>query len=314
MNEEMDYKIRSYLKGRLSGEEAAFFEQEIAEDEALRKEVTLQRFEMEGRERLVKEDLFKKMAQWDEEEAAQAKTPHKPTSKWWWWMRVLVPVLLVGVLVWYLLDHKNRSERLEPKQSIEKSEDKLKEDLQQRQLQEEKSRNEPPQVNNTKTRKSPLEPIHVQDVELEAIAVKMHQEEEEMIGNNARTTKNDNLSLQQAKKLFKAGSYPEVIAQLQEINDPQDTINYRESKKLLGHSYFALGEYSPAAGAFRDIVNQRYSSDQAHPAEWYLLLCLLPKYSKNKIEADQLLNEILTTSHNFKQRAQQLKIEIEKRE
>jgi TolA-binding protein len=310
MNEEMDYKIRSYLKGRLSGEEAALFEQEIAEDEALRKEVTLQRFEMEGRERLVKEDLFKKMAQWDEEETARPK----PRSKWWWWMRVLVPVLLIGGLVWYLLNNKDRSERLEPKQSIEKSEDNLKEDLQQRQLQEEKSTNESPQVNNTKTRKSPLDPIQIQDADLEAIAVKMHQEEEEMIGNNARTTKNDNLSLQQAKKLFKAGSYPEVIAQLQEINDPQDTINYRESKKLLGHSYFALGQYSPASGAFRDIVNQSYSSDQAHPAEWYLLLCLLPNYSKNKIEAGQLLNEILTTAHNFKQRAQQLKIEIEKRE
>lgn len=108
----MDYKIMSYLKGRLSAEEAALFEKEIADDAALRKEVTLQRFEMEGMESLVREDLLKKVAQWKVEEADKGNEEHRtnPKSPWWGklrnWIMLSIILACLALITISIISHE----------------------------------------------------------------------------------------------------------------------------------------------------------------------------------------------------------------
>lgn len=314
MNEEMDYKIRSYLKGRLSGEEAALFEQEIAEDEALRKEVTLQRFEMEGRERLVKEDLFKKMAQWDEEEA---KTPPKTSSKWWWWIRLVVPVLLVGVVVVFLIRNYNLPLGSPNPSETNPMEDGRKNPIQVPETEKEPVREktpekEPPIANDNKIPNKLLLPLNVTEEKIASIVDPLHETE---INKLEGTTRGGaSATIGKADGLFKDEKYLDVIQLLQQIKyNPQDTVNFHGNKELLGHSYFALERYEEAAQAFRDIVAQNYGAEFSHPAEWNLLLSLLPNLTKNRAEVDRLLQKMLKTEHIFTPQAEKLRADLNSR-
>lgn len=313
----MDYKIMSYLKGRLSAEETALFEKEIADDAALRKEVALQRFEMEGMESLVKEDLFKKIAKWEEEETGQAKTPPKTNSKWWRWLRILVPVLLVVVVVVFLIriynppsGSANPSEanpveegRKNPVQVPETEKEPVREKIPEK---------EPPIAKDNKVPNQSLLPPNITEEQIASIVKPLHEAEVDKLEGTTRG--GASATVGKADGLFKEGKYLEVIQLLEQAKyDSQDTVNFQGNKELLGHSYFAWGRYAEAAQAFRDIVAQNYGAEFTHPAEWNLLLCLLPNLAKNRAEVDRLLGKMLTTEHIFTPQAKRLQAEMNRR-
>ena len=63
-NKHIFNRIENYLKGNLSIEETAAFEKEIAVDIELAELVELHRFEQEGIEQLIEEDLRQKVKHW----------------------------------------------------------------------------------------------------------------------------------------------------------------------------------------------------------------------------------------------------------
>ncbi len=64
-HDQINKKIDDFLKGKLSDEEMALFEMEMAKDEHLKAEVDLYRAEHEVMNQLVKEKLHGNMAKWD---------------------------------------------------------------------------------------------------------------------------------------------------------------------------------------------------------------------------------------------------------
>ena len=71
--DDINERVENYLKGRLSPEDSKRFEEQINTNAELATEVDLIRMEHEVMNQLVKEDLFKQMAQWDAEEALPSK-------------------------------------------------------------------------------------------------------------------------------------------------------------------------------------------------------------------------------------------------
>jgi anti-sigma factor RsiW len=77
MNEEaLNEKIETYLRGKLNPEDAQKLEADMAHNSQLAELVEKLRFEKEGREVIIENDLRAKMAQWLKDEIAPIPKPN----------------------------------------------------------------------------------------------------------------------------------------------------------------------------------------------------------------------------------------------
>jgi hypothetical protein len=307
----MDKKIRSFLKGRLSEEEASAFKKEIAEDDTLRKAVDLQRKEIAVFEYWLKEDLKNKLAQWDKEDA-QEQTPEARKTQGWktkWWLFLGLFILLTSALVFYKFKTAPvdlPKKKSKPKAPIEQS--KESQPLPNNQDIKTNSITEPPQaIKNPDETKKLVTPARQK--ELLALAVDLHQEGVSTLDLSGR---NIDQKLTQAESLFEKQLYKDVIELLQKQSiDPQQAEQYLTQQELLGHSFFMEGKYDEAAKAFQNIAAQGHEASISHPAEWNMLLSWLSDYNKNHKKIDSLLKKMLDDPHVYGPQAKELKNKLD---
>ncbi len=311
MHTEIDKKIRSFLKGRLSEEEASAFKKEIAEDDTLRKAVDMQRKEIAVFEYWLKEDLKNKLAKWDKEDAKKEATqePMYQTNRFVLWP--FLGLLILLALVWYFYPKNEKSpvvpqEKIKPKAPIKKS--KELESTPNNQGSKERIITEPPQAIKNTDKSKKLMPSAQQE-ELVALASDLHHMELSTLDLSGR---NIDQKLTQAESLFEKQLYKDVIELLQkQAIDFQQKEQYLTQQELLGHSFFMEGKYDEAAKAFQNIAAQGHEADISHPAEWNMLLSWLSDYNKYRKKIDSLLKKMLDAPHVYGPQAKELKNKLD---
>lgn len=304
----MDYsdtlfdKIETYLRGKMSAAEAAAFERQIAADPELAELVEMQRFEQDGLEFLLEEDLKKKIDIW-KTSPPPGMTPPRSRGRSWWVWAILLLAVFVAVGIW-CFSNKIETPVTAPTQQ---------------QTPPPVSTKEKPIAETETTPKTPPEtqpPPKNERSRYLAISTGAYKQPEDFNGKLKSTEPanpaTDN-PLDEGIRLYTIKEYEKAIQAWEKIT-PQDD-QYALAQKWMGHALYKLGvkngDFAPAAAIFQAMADKKTNdSAQQDEAEWYLLLCLLPDYPQHKKQVDDLLLKMTKMeSHSYHDDA----IEIQKK-
>jgi tetratricopeptide (TPR) repeat protein len=303
-------KIEAYINNALSPAEKKAFEADIANDDDLATAVQMHRLEHDGMERILETDLRKKMKLWETEvpppnEKVQ-EIPTKPRFR----KRIVLAVLgllTLFVVYFFLLKSAPKVElpKIEPRKY-----DSTGTPLNLPVIDSSK----PPVVVNEKTPsvQTPEKPIikdnneqipkkedvivqnndnqtpETTDTQYMALVEEVYKEP----SSSAIRGSSSNNTLSDASDAFYDKNYQKAIDLVKNV--PNTDAQYAKSLVITGHAYFKLKQYKKAIPAFQDLIKigKPYSED----AEWYLILCYLTDYSKNKSTIDLGLKAILSNA------------------
>lgn len=292
-------KIERYLRGELSEEENLAMEKAIAEDPDLAEELEFQQLELDAMELILEDKLRSKMESW--------KQSPPPPSKggiggYRFWIAGVLALGLIAFGVWFWQSQPVKSiEKIttkptKPTKPVEKeSEDKPK----------------PPIAIEDQPKdpiKDPIEDaIKIPKIDIASTSLAMTTYELPVELNESLRSPEEGTSslLASGKKAFSAKDYPGAVNELDKIQASTGEEIYLNAQELLGHAYFLNKQYSQAAKVFSFLAKNQDSNISRQDAEWYLLLSLLPNYSKNKAQIETLLNAMLepTNYHNHQGQA-----------
>lgn len=288
-NERLFYKIEDFLDGKLPPGEAAAFEREIAADPSLAEQVKLHRFERQGMEYLVEKELIRKLKEW--ETHPPEEKPPKKNNGLKWGLGLLAAVVAAAFFFLYPgPDPDSRAPADEEEQE------------------EQPSRPEGPVAGAENG--FPLPSPGQAETELQALSHSSYVFPDNLGSGLRSTGGSDEGSLLAAGKAALAGGHPEqAILEFSKIGPAQSPAEYELAEEYLAHAYYLDGQYGNAARIFRSIADES-SLLTRERAQWFLVLSLIPDYSRNKTEVDGLLGEMAKPGHNFRTDAQALKARL----
>lgn len=312
-DEQLFFKIEDYLRGKLTPEEVAAFEQEIAADAELAELVKMQRFEREGLEFFMGENLRTKIKEWetspptfDEPSGSTPKNQRK------WWIGLLTVVLLSVTVFLILKDKFSIKENIPATKQTPLLHDDIQQEI-EKPLPTENSipiaeEERKPTEGKTDNKQQANDRY---ENKLIALATSAHELPSNFFPDNQRSSSSIEKSpLAAAVAIFKQANpdYKKVISELMKINQKQFPQEYDKAQEMLAHAYFNDAQYDKAASIFQKMTEQDLLQAEHDQAEWFLLLSLIPDYVKQKSRVDNLLEKIANTKyHEFAKEALILK-------
>lgn len=301
-------KIENYLRGKMSAAEAADFERQIAADPELAEMVDMQRFEQDGLEFLLEEDMKRKIEAWKTTPPPGAGGAQSSGRQWQKWVAGLLVVLVATGLFFFLINDNARPADGQP---VEQSGDGPAPTDEKKETPLNQDENKVDENRPTPSRLQAKVPGGPQRQLAYAESVKDEKED-----GGIRTTvseKNDTTVLSAAIRALADTNYNAAIRELLKINAKEHPKEYHLARRLLGRAYFKAGRYADAAGVFQSIAASNKAPAVKDKAEWDLLLSLLSDYPAQKAKAEKLLDEITATAgHRYAKRARELKAELAK--
>ena len=323
MNEKELYdKIEAYLREDLSAADKKAFDAEIASNPLLAEQVEMHRFEWDGMEVILENDLRAKMVQWQEEgkkgeiilpSVKEVKNRIIPIEKGkttvrrlYYGLAIAASItLLLGALLWVFTKPNPISDVVKndaSKDTIARlplptpKSDKENTPI----VQMDKKPIEPPVTLPKQESPKPIVPNNetnrVDETTYIAFAEDAYKEDVpdyESI-NTTRSGGNNVPLLEEAGKAYDSKDFTKVISLLKNTLALDENFNALE---LLAHSYFQQKQYKLALPLFKDLL--RLSGKRTHgKSEWYLLLCYLTNYSHYKSEFAVLSQKILANSEH----------------
>lgn len=311
-NEQLFDKIENYLKGNLPADEAAAFEREVEADPGLAEMVDMHRFEREGMEFLVEENLKEKIKKWE------AHPPGKGNGRrgggfYWGWGIGLIAIALVAFFTFFFDRSAPPEEGAAP--GLETPElDQQPEQNITPPVESQTHSKDIPIANEDKQGKEPSATEEPQEPQNEylALAESFHSLPDNLSTRlkSSETESTENI-LAPGLKAFGEGRFDLAIQEFSKISPELNPAEYQLAREYLAHAYFEEGQYAKAAEIFEAIANQ--SSMLTHDrAEWYLLLSFLPDYSHNEAKVNALIEKMLDPdySHNYYSKAAELKEQL----
>jgi tetratricopeptide (TPR) repeat protein len=292
-------KIEAYLFNELSPTERQAFEKEIANDETLAKKVDLHRLEHLAMGRMVENNLRQKMYAWEEEYQAHEINKNKLNAFKFSWkigIGIIGIVAFLASIIYYSLYKKSTKTDTTPTQKADTTIQSISPIAQA-----------PPPASTQKTEDRKQNDILRQSKENNRDEIYYMTYAENLYKEPSLSTlrgSNPNTLLLEANDAFIDKDYQKVVAILKDIEplDPQ----YAETKVILAHSYFKLKQYEKAQLIFKELI--KTGNPYTEDAEWFLLLCYLTNFSKNKKNIDINLQNILKDSlHKHYNQAQELR-------
>lgn len=289
-------KVERYLRGELSEEENLAMEKAIAEDPDLAEELEFQQLELDAMELILEDKLRGKMESWKQLPPPPSKGGNGGYRFW------IAGVLVLGLItfgVWFW--------QSQPVKSIEKSTTEPTKPVEE----ESEAKPKPPIAIEDQSNdpiKDPIEDaikIPKIDVASTSLAMTTYELPAELSESLRSPEEGTSSQLASGKKAFSAKDYTGAVNELNKIQASAGDEVYLYAQELLGHAYFLNKQYSQAAKVFSFLAKNQDSNTSRQDAEWYLLLSLLPNYSKNKAQIETLLNAMLepTNYHNHQGQA-----------
>lgn len=277
--------IEAYLDNALSAEEKTAFEQALANDQELAKELAVYQLEREGQELLLEADLREKLLQWtsiDEEGDPQPaapesnKTEARKNRRNWRFLLLLGSFVFLIVLVYvYWSDNKSDTRQISPPNTPAPS--------QQNEKNSPASEKNIPIADNkqpggTPSKLPPAEKPSLNTDQQIALAYYENSDLADLVRGNGASGTNATL-LQTAKEDFRNKKYQEVISSLQAI--PTSDPYYWQVQELMGHALFKMKRFNESATIFNKIFNNN-NNERGENAQWYLALSLLAQGKTNE--------------------------------
>lgn len=312
IDENLFEQIEAYLGGKLPQEEEERFEQQIAADPELQELVEKHRFEREGLEYLVQEDLLEKITKWE----AEMPSVQLPNVRKKWWRGGGLGVLAVILLIagWWLLGNDNQlpvDNPLPPELPEESAPAPIREETQ------EKPVVTTPDAPETKVQKD--ENPAKRFPEYLAISKNNYTVPEYFNGSNIRNTP-DGSVLSRVDSLIldfnKAKNKDEnnlLILELRKLKPEEVPQQYELAQELLGHAYYKAKRFAEAAAVFQSLMEETPIPGFREQFEWYLLLSLIPDYPEHRQLVNNLLTEMIdrNPAHGFKASAIKLRQKLD---
>ncbi len=292
-------KIDAYLKGHLSNEETAAFEQDIAADTALAQQVARQRVHLEALDILLEDDLRAKMKNWETE------IDDKPLSSNKWKNGVLLLITFAVLLGLYFL--------FKPKNDMDLPNNLNKEDsliidknnidtLQTKPNPTIPTQNKSPFLNKSvlpsptksdakkpivKAQTLPNDLLETTNEDLALVLIDLEN-------NTVRRDTQSNRLMSETYRLLKQKDYSKALNVLKNVSNTEGVF-------LRGITYFLNGQYLKALPIFEDLVkNDGFGRKET--AEYYAALCLLANGQKQ--EGVQHLTKIASDNgHQYTNKA-----------
>lgn len=291
-------KVEAYVKNRLSPEEKAAFEQELAQDPVLRAAVAEARLALEVANLLIREetrgwiDKWSDNDDWPELQQPAPAAPRPPlfSAQFYRWMAVAAALLLAPAAYWFFSNQENTANLAF---SEKKNESAQNPDRPQVTTQDSSARIIPP----AKKQDNPAQPTRRADARLIAMAENGFQYRNAEVflrGNQSGrpATTQDALSRATEALRNKQWRLAVQIAEAVPVSDPQ----YADARLLLGQVFFQQKQYAAATQSIQQAIQTgKVPVDQAN---WNLLMTLLAQYGARKQEADKLLQSILNDPEN----------------
>lgn len=310
-DKQLFFKIEDYLRGKLPPEEAAAFEREIAADAELAETVEMHRFEREGLEFMLGENLRAKIKEWEKSPPAlneSASAPQKNYRKWW--IGLLTVALLSGTVFLFLKEKSSTKGNFPARDVTPLPADTLRQKTENPSVLPENSipiagENDKPAEKEPAGKQPQKERYRP---ELIALATSAHELPSNFFPDNQRSTGGGEKSpLAPAVEAFQQAKpdYKKAIAELLKINQKQFRQDFGKAQEMLAHAYFMDGQYDKAAAIFQKMTEQNLPAAEHDQAEWYLLLSLVPDYDEQKKRVDNLLEKMTAKGglHEYRQEA-----------
>lgn len=292
----LNEQLEKYVRGQLSPSEAAALEQNIANDPELQEQLRLHQLELESHEYLLREQLRQNVKKWVAEAPIATRLVQPGLMKKKWPFVLLITAILAVVGIWHF-EQNQKKESASPSHQ-EKAEQ---------------------TTTPIATTELPIEKVEAPTETLNPPAerrllalVQSVYKEPQHIG--AATLRGTNTSAQSSDPMsagiraFQAGRYRLSIKEFDKIKPQADSSQYALALEWQAHAWFKLGlktgDFSAATGLFQSIADQKTEDIAQDRAEWYLTLCLVAGYPKQKERVDQQLRDIIEQEfHSFREDA-----------
>lgn len=292
-------KIDAYLKGHLSKEETAAFEQDMAADTALAQQVARQRLHLEALDLLLEDDLRAKMKNWETE------MDDKPVaSNNWKKGGFLIITIAVLLGLYFLFKPKNNIDlpaHLNKKDSLILEKNNI-DTLQIKPNPTVPSQNEPSFPNKSELPSPPKSDAKKPIVKAQTLPNDLLETTNEDLAlvlidlenNTVRRDTQSNRLMSETYRLLKQKDYSKALNVLKNVSNTEGVF-------LRAVTYFLNGQYTNALPVFENLVkNDGFSRTET--AEYYAALCLLENGQKQ--EGAQRLTKIATDNgHQYANKA-----------
>ena len=321
MNQAQSDKIDDYLKGKLEGDALTAFEQDLAQDSDLAKQVELFQLEKRGVDVLVEKDLRLKMQAWqrqvrpkNEEKTSRNnrdRNNREGGKRLWFLVGLSVFIAMIALVLYFNFENKepNNIKTQEQKpvdlpsenqdKSIEKPLEKPVETLQkplekivekQQPIVKNTPKNKDFKANNNEIHKgNKTDEQSIKQTNIEKLALNLY-DKPDFSKETLKGTTAENEVLLPLFQAWKSQDFNQVIAlSIKAQNDPNRSIQIKE---ILGHAYFKTRQYGEAEKVFSTLAITDVG-ETGEKAAWYRVLCLvaLKKTTEAKTELAAILKE-----------------------
>ncbi len=299
-------QIERYISGKLSAEETAQLEREIAADPSLADLVELHRLENAAIDHAIAETLRPQVQEWVDSSGSFAQSRQLKNKKWWLGLLGLGCLIAIGTI--YLNMNDTPGELLTPEtpSSIPEQEIAIPPDEQKKSDEPDSPQKEVPEKDKIQSDK-PLNPYQVAAIEriappsLSDIELKSPDEE---------LPSNDSNPLIAAKTAYTEGKYNEALYHANRIQPDHPQYDYVREMQALAN--FQLGKFEYAAREFLELLNKKTFGFKDR-LEWNLVLCYLAQYPEKKEQFEKFLKIILEDpEHPYLKHALDLQRKMEK--
>lgn len=296
MNQEIYDRIEDYINGKLKGNALTTFEQILAQDDTLAKEVEIFRLEKKGVQLLVEDDLRKKMQTWKANHVIKnpAATEGGSVLNIKYFLKWIIGFAVIAIVFWFL--YLKPQQKIQQIPAIKKEEDldnqptnPLNPSEQTKQI-EQKPVN-PNIAHNDKKESLPPKALKLNEDDAYSALAKDFYDNPDLSNEILKGESIKNDPLESALEAWKNNDFIKVIELTQTY--PKNSPIYIHSQELLAHAYFRNKNYLKAEKVFSNIIDSD-SGATGEDAEWYKLLCLMAL--KKTKDADILINKILNAS------------------
>lgn len=306
------FKIDDYLRGRLSPQDRAAFESDMAADAELAALVQRQKQENQALELFAERDLRARMNTWERQMPPMlAPAGGRYRLKWVRWAAAAMLVFAAG---WWLIRQTGPVEApvaVQPQTPVTTPKTNPKTAPPPKQ-QERRPKTEPSKDVITDASKRPVPgskttpPASVKKtIDYAAIADQFYRERDFFPSQSGGSGA---AGYDQALQDFKKGRYSDILPKLR----PGGKLDSKDlkTKELLAHSLLQSRQYDAAIAAFREIVNSR-KQPYTDKAYWAMALTYLRQMPERRSELDQVLRNIAARpNHLFYDRARALQARL----
>ncbi len=324
MNIAQSDKIDDYLKGKLEGDALTAFEQDLAQDTDLARQVELFQLEKRGVDVLVEKDLRLKMQAWQCQVRPKNEEKTDGTSRnnrdrnnreggkrLWFLVGLSVFIAMIALVLYFNFENKEpkniKTQEQKPvdlpsenqDKSIEKPVEKPFETLQkplenavekQQPIAENIPENKDFKANKNDTNKEDkTDEQSIKQTNIEELALNLY-DKPDFSKETLKSTITENEVLLPLFQAWKSQDFNQVIAlSIKAQNDPNRGIQIKE---ILGHAYFKTRQYGEAEKVFSTLAVTD-AGETGEKAAWYRVLCLvaLKKTTEAQTELAAILKE-----------------------